>query len=161
MVLMIALYKMMSISVIFFQRNVHSIAPVFYLSLNVCRNGAHLEHCQYFQCSQKYKCPDSYCIPHWRVCNGETDCNLAEDEANCDNYTCVGMLHCKNRQFCVHFIDICDGHEQCPLGDDEINCDSLECPVECSCRNNSRTNFILGNFKDNMLIALTFLHATA
>ena len=99
--------------------------------LTICRNGAHLEHCKHFECSRRFKCPDSYCIPHRRLCDGEVDCINGEDEALCSNYSCPGMLHCSGHTFCVHQSEVCNDQVECPLGDDEIGCGQLPCPASC------------------------------
>ncbi len=105
--------------------------------LTICRNGAHLEHCKYFECSKRFKCPDSYCIPYRRLCDGQYDCIDGDDEKLCVNYTCPSMLHCSNHTFCVHQSDVCNGHPDCPLGDDEVGCGQLPCPTACVCHNNA------------------------
>ncbi len=56
---------------------------------------AHLEHCEHFECSSMFKCPESFCIPHRRVCDGIIDCIYGEDEQQCDNYKCPGKHLCK------------------------------------------------------------------
>ncbi len=103
--------------------------------LKVCRNGAHLEECENFQCPQRYKCQLSYCIPYRRLCDGTVDCLHADDEESCEAYTCSGMLHCRDHKFCVHQSEVCDTHLNCPLGDDEANCILNSCPRNCFCFN--------------------------
>ncbi len=96
-----------------------------------CENGAHLENCKEFECSGMFKCPNSYCLPYHRVCDGTTDCLTFEDERMCQVYVCEGMLHCKGEKYCVHILDTCDGNPNCPLWDDELNCDHGMCPRNC------------------------------
>ncbi len=65
--------------------------------LTICRNGAHLEHCEHIDCSNRFKCPEMFCIPHRRVCDSIVDCSYGEDEQRCDNYMCPGMYRkCKH-----------------------------------------------------------------
>ncbi len=82
-----------------------------------------------------FKCPNSYCLPYQRVCDGTTDCLNFEDEKLCQEYICDGMLHCKGQTYCVHILDTCDGNPNCPLRDDELNCDHGMCPRNCTCQN--------------------------
>ena len=98
-----------------------------------CRNGAHLSDCTYINCTNSYKCPQSYCIPLHRVCNGNPDCIHGEDEEMCDNYICKGLLRCKGSRICVHPAQICDGKSHCLQGDDEKFCDWKSCAVNCTC----------------------------
>ena len=37
-----------------------------------------------------YHCPDSFCLPFHKVCDGMLDCPEGEDEIHCNNYTCPG-----------------------------------------------------------------------
>ena len=67
-----------------------------------CRNGAHISDCVYINCTNSYKCPQSYCILLHRVCNGKSDCIHGEDEQMCDHYICKGLLRCKGSRICVH-----------------------------------------------------------
>ncbi len=92
-------------------------------NLLFCRNGAHLQDCEDFPCSNAYKCETSYCIPYRRVCDGHTDCPHGDDETGCDNYVCMGMLRCRNASFCVHKIEVYHGVRYCPDGDDETLCE--------------------------------------
>ena len=103
--------------------------------LKYCRNGAHLENCEKFNCSYTYKCPGSYCIPYHMICNGVADCSNMEDEQSCDTYICPGMLRCKGKTYCVPRHEVCDGILHCQQGDDEINCET--CPTQCECNNHA------------------------
>ena len=38
-----------------------------------CTNGKHLQFCKHIQCSQRFKCPSSYCTPIHTVCDGVWD----------------------------------------------------------------------------------------
>ncbi len=100
--------------------------------LMTCRNGAHLWHCQHFECSHHFKCSSSYCIPYSLVCNGRTDCQDGVDEIHC-KVPCPGMHKCRKSTICVHSYSICDGENHCPLSDDEELCDVGACPNGCNC----------------------------
>ena len=98
-----------------------------------CRNGAHLADCSFVNCTNSYKCPESYCIPFHRVCDGYQDCIHGEDEEWCNAYSCKGLLRCTGSKVCVHPRHVCDGFRNCPSGDDEELCDLNFCPQNCSC----------------------------
>ena len=98
-----------------------------------CRNGAHLSDCGYINCTNSYKCPQSYCLPFHLVCNGRRDCIHGEDEHMCDDYICKGLLRCKGSRICAHPTQICDGKIHCPQGDDERFCDWKSCATNCTC----------------------------
>ena len=98
-----------------------------------CRNGAHLGDCTAINCTNSYKCPNSYCIPFYRVCDGHFDCIHGEDEGRCDDYICKGLLRCSDSSICVHPRDVCDSIQQCPYADDEKLCDMRVCPSGCRC----------------------------
>ncbi|XP_050727586.1 sortilin-related receptor-like [Eriocheir sinensis] len=76
-----------------------------------------------------YKCYyNSYCIPNYQVCDGETNCAVyGDDEMNCGttSHTTEGSL-CPEGQYecltglCIPDTWVCDGTEDCPdYGDDE------------------------------------------
>ena len=98
-----------------------------------CRDGSHLGHCAFINCTNSYKCPASYCIPFHRVCDGNPDCIDAEDEASCNEHLCKGLLRCTGSKICVHPVHICDGINHCPNADDEHLCDMTLCPSGCNC----------------------------
>ena len=109
-----------------------------------CRNGAHLAHCLDNQCLGMFKCPHSYCVPAWKLCDDVYDCPGGQDEHTCTNESliCRGFFKCKpanivvhepKQQLCVHPLQICDGQEDCPHGDDEHLCDVAPCPYNCDC----------------------------
>ena len=98
-----------------------------------CRNGAHISDCAYINCTNSYKCSQSYCIPFHRVCNGKPDCIHGEDEQMCDAYICKGLLRCKGSRICVHPAQLCDGKNHCPGSDDERFCDWKSCALQCNC----------------------------
>ena len=41
------------------------------LSIQHCWNGAHLQKCEFFQCSGHFKSPNHYCIPYNYICDGK------------------------------------------------------------------------------------------
>ena len=104
-----------------------------------CRNGAHLADCSFMNCTNSYKCPESYCIPFHRVCDGYPDCTHGEDEEHCDEYRCIGLLRCIGTKICVHPKHVCDRDRNCPGGEDEELCDIAFCPHDCNCLSYSIT----------------------
>ena len=102
-----------------------------------CRDGAHLGDCFAINCTNSYKCPESYCIPFHRVCDGYADCIHGEDEERCPEYLCKGLLRCIGTKICVHPVHVCDGVRNCPSGDDETFCDLQLCPNKCNCLSQS------------------------
>ena len=82
-----------------------------------------------------YKCPMTYCIALYMLCDGVADCPHGDDEEHCDRNSCPGLLHCKDDNICVHPLNICDGVMEClQSGDDEDLCNMGECPEFCICR---------------------------
>ena len=104
--------------------------------LSYCRNGAHLGNCQPFSCSGYFKCPSSYCLPVWKICDNVTDCGDGEDEEGCvaeQELSCPGFLRCKGGG-CVHPLQVCDGQVDCHISqEDEYGCDNALCPESCDC----------------------------
>ncbi len=103
--------------------------------LMYCRNGQHLQDCENASCSSTFKCPMSYCIPYRYLCNGRWDCWNGDDELLCQNYTCAGMIKCRNARMCLHIDNTCDGYPDCPTGEDEIICTGKVCVEDCVCLN--------------------------
>ena len=99
--------------------------------LRYCRNGAHLRNCSSVECSGAFKCQFSYCIPTFRVCDGQLDCPHADDESQCPLKSCRNMLQCGD--VCVHTLQICDGVAQCRNNEDERMCDAPVCSHGCRC----------------------------
>ena len=97
-----------------------------------CRNGAHLAHCTDIQCSTRFKCPGSYCIPFSKLCDNVNDCPNGEDERCNGTLSCPGMFRCRG-SVCIHPVEVCDGREDCPNGEDELLCSRAKCPVYCHC----------------------------
>ena len=82
-----------------------------------------------------FKCPLTYCVAVYMLCDGVADCPQGDDEEHCDHISCPGLLHCKDENICVHPLNICDGVMECLLsGDDEHLCNMGECPEFCICR---------------------------
>ncbi len=103
-----------------------------------CRSGSHLQHCRNIQCSGKFKCQGSFCMPFSYVCDGKWDCPNGEDESRqnrCDTErSCPNMIRCEKSKTCASLSDICDKISDCPNSDDEELC-SLKnpCPWKCKC----------------------------
>ena len=100
-----------------------------------CEDGSHLgarSFCRYVECPQQYKCPNSYCIPSRKICDGIIDCPTGDDEESCMDYKCPGHMRCSGFTFCVPPHEVCDGIAQCPRQDDEKFCQI--CPSGCNCK---------------------------
>ena len=104
-----------------------------------CRDGSHLGLCAEINCTNSYKCPNSYCIPFHNICDGYSNCIYGEDEERCSDYVCKGLLRCTGSKVCVHPQNICDQEEDCSNGEDEILCDMKPCPDGCKCLSYSMT----------------------
>ncbi len=99
-----------------------------------CGTGGHLLSCTRFECPDFYKCPSSYCIPLYKVCNGEADCPNGEDEGRCEGQGCPGFLRCGTEEICVHPKDIQDGEVHCTMtANDEDIYIGQPCPDNCLC----------------------------
>ena len=102
-------------------------------NLAFCRNGGHLRDCSWIECTNAFKCHQSYCIPFRKVCDGITDCVYGDDETSCGNYICTGLMKCHGNSMCVHPVEVCDNVQHCPAGDDEMLCHLQQCPLHCEC----------------------------
>ncbi len=112
---------------------VYEIEPYANL-LMYCRNGAHLSDCAKHECPARYKCLNSYCIPFHYVCNGRVDCPRGEEEEDCAEIQCHGLLRCRHDNTCVHPHQVGDNITDClTSGDDEALADITECPKHCQC----------------------------
>ena len=99
-----------------------------------CPSTEHLHYCADFQCSNHYKCLESYCIPLHTVCDGVKDCPEGQDEDHCIDFTCRGFIRCKDMHLCLHPDYFCNGVIDCPAhGDDELFCENLLCPKLWKC----------------------------
>ena len=104
-----------------------------------CRDGSHFGQCAEINCTNSYKCPNSYCIPFHHVCDGYSNCIHGEDEEMCSDYECKRLLRCTGSKVCVHPLQICVKVEDCSNGEDEILCDMKPCPDGCKCLSYSMT----------------------
>ena len=121
--------------------------------LATCRNGAHLRDCIYHSCPHQYKCPYSYCIPVYAVCDGRVDCPDGNDETDCHTLLCPHFLRCKADGLCVHKHDINNGVINCPsYHDDELGIKS--CPDSCECL--GKTAYCFGSHLTNYIKHVDF-----
>ena len=66
------------------------------------------------------------------MCDGYVDCPSGEDEYNCVNISCPGLMKCRNENRCIGPEQMCDGNNDCIYSnDDEMMCN--KCPVGCRC----------------------------
>ena len=73
-----------------------------------------------------FPCSDGSTIPAAKVCNGELDCPLGEEEDDCPVFYCDNGWRVPARQ-------LCDGPKDCPDGEDELesNCLVLDSGFQC------------------------------
>ena len=119
-------------------------------TLAYCSDGTHLGQygaCQAAECSMSYKWRQSYCIPIRKICDGDWDCLMGDDEEICKgDYVCTGMMHCLHSQHCIPMEEICDGIVDCPISHhDERYCHT--CPQGCTCHQNSIDCSTITKFK--------------
>ena len=62
-----------------------------------CANGFHLLTCKDIYCRGHFKCPSSYCVQIYHICNNICDCPKCEDESFCSQLSCPGMLMIERR----------------------------------------------------------------
>ncbi len=107
------------------------------VSTGTCRNAAHLKGCMMYSCPSFFKCPSAYCVPLYAVCNGKFDCPNGEDEGNCENISCPGLLLCRHDNVCIHPNDVWSGRVKCPVSmDDKALRYTGACPDMCECLGN-------------------------
>lgn len=109
-----------------------------YGNLKGCRDGVHLRNCSAYPCEGMFRCPDSYCLPLRKVCDGVRDCPGAdspdENSQLCGNYSCSGGFRCKGTNSCLSKSEVCNGIIDCPVShDDERLCEIPSCPLGCQC----------------------------
>ena len=103
-----------------------------YRSSEACESTRHLYNCTHHVCPHQYKCADDFCVPTHFVCDGITDCPEGDDEEDCKQLSCPGLLKCSQDNLCVHPYYIYDGNVQCLLSqDDERIIDLVNLP-QCS-----------------------------
>ncbi len=102
-------------------------------SILYCKNGAHLEKCFQHECPAYFKCKNSYCIPYHYVCDNEFDCPWGEDEEDCSNLQCSGLLRCRHDNVCVHPNMIGDNITDCLLSSDDETLTEPRCSKSCEC----------------------------
>ena len=102
---------------------------------HLCPHMEQLQFCASYQCPTMFKCPRSYCIPIYRICDGVSHCPGGDDEAECRELSCPGQLRCHVDKLCVHPVNICDGIIHCLVDhDDEQLCLIEACPKSCLCQ---------------------------
>ncbi|XP_064640791.1 G-protein coupled receptor GRL101-like [Lineus longissimus] len=101
-----------------------------------CRDGSHLQDCKDADCPGMFKCPNTYCIPVRKRCDGEWDCPYGHDEVGCPiTPICPGFLRCRGETFCLDQTEVCDGRVHCKSSrDDEKMCGITPCPQRCVCQ---------------------------
>ena len=57
-----------------------------------CINDFHLLKCEHMYCVGRFKCPSSYCISLYHICNKVCDCPNCEDERICSKLLCPGIV---------------------------------------------------------------------
>ena len=62
-----------------------------------CANGFHLLTCRDIYCRGHFKCPSSYCVQIYHICNNICDCPKCEDESFCSQLSCPGMFMIERR----------------------------------------------------------------
>ena len=103
-----------------------------------CPNKIHLHNCQHYQCPDMFKCPNAYCIPYHKLCDGIYDCEGGIDEENCTKLSCPGLFRCRKEGTCLDQKLRCDGHPDCHQShEDEQLCEEFICPVNCICLHRS------------------------
>ena len=97
-----------------------------------CVYGKYSQMCRPVVCVGMFKCREYGCIRLSSMCDGHGDCPSAEDEYNCANITCPGLLKCRNENRCIGLEQMCDGISDCIYSsDDEMTCN--KCSVGCRC----------------------------
>ena len=97
-----------------------------------CVYGKYSQMCRPVVCVGMFKCREYGCIRLSSMCDGHGDCPSAEDEYNCANITCPGLIKCRNENRCIGLEQICDGISDCLYSsDDEMTCN--KCSVGCRC----------------------------
>ena len=80
--------------------------------------------------------PSHTCIPKQWVCDRESDCRDASDEAGCE-YTCpTGKVACRSGHihrrpfvgYCIMENERCNGRQDCRDNSDEEGCEHITCP---------------------------------
>ncbi len=85
-----------------------------------------------------FKCPSTFCIPVYAICNGKIDCPNGKDEEHCQKIFCPGFLLCRDDRLCVHPHDVWSGPVKCPISmDDKALHGTGTCPDLCECLGNS------------------------
>ncbi len=108
-------------------------------NVSPCRTGEHLVRCKNFECNNRYKCAQSYCVPMNYLGDGKWDCADGDDERNetvSSQARCVGKFKCHLTHFmCINLASVCDGMQDCIIGDDETLCElrSIKCLKGCKC----------------------------
>ncbi|XP_070561544.1 uncharacterized protein [Ptychodera flava] len=93
------------------------------LQVSYCPGGFRFMHCGGSE--------TKICLPERNMCDGNVDCQIGEDEVECQNYyfKCpYGTFKCDSGQ-CIPVDRLCDGITHCADGIDETICQGDQCPV--------------------------------
>ena len=105
---------------------------------STCPDRIHLHNCKHYQCPDMFKCPNAYCIPYHKLCDGVKDCEGGIDEENCTKFACPGLFRCRKEGICLDQKLRCDGHADCHQSyEDEQLCEEFICPTNCTCNQRS------------------------
>ena len=116
-----------------FERHLACIYDESVYGKQPCRRFEHLKHCKDFECPGFFKCPNSYCIPQRKVCDGVWDCFDGFEERDCEIRSCSGLLKCIPENICIAKEEVCDGIVNCLSSHEDERMCNIPCPNQCQC----------------------------